>query len=85
MSTLGNPGKFSYCIAEDEAANPWEPLHVELGFGPQDSTITLFGAAGIQEVSEHTARAGRLAPADNCRGARGGLGAGVYADGSMRC
>ncbi len=58
MSTLGNPGKFSYCIAEDEAANPWEPLHVELGFEPGDSTITLFGAAGIQEVSEHTARAG---------------------------
>src|SRR5262249_37461133 len=27
MSTLGNPGKFSYCIAENEEASPWEPLH----------------------------------------------------------
>jgi peroxiredoxin len=58
MSTLGNPGKFAYCIAEDHAANPWEPLHVELGFAAHDNTVTLFGAAGIQEVSEHTARSG---------------------------
>ncbi|HUJ49678.1 MAG TPA: TlpA disulfide reductase family protein, partial [Bryobacteraceae bacterium] len=28
MSALGNPGKFSYCIAENEEENPWEPLHV---------------------------------------------------------
>ncbi len=58
MSTLGNPGKFSYCIAENRAASPWEPLHVEDGFGANDSTVTLFGAAGIQEVSDHTARSG---------------------------
>ena len=31
MSALGNPGKFSYCIAENEEENPWEPLHVEHG------------------------------------------------------
>ena len=36
MSALGNPGKFSYCIAENEEENPWEPLHVELGFKPSD-------------------------------------------------
>src|SRR5262249_13666999 len=28
-STLGNPGKFSYCIAENEEENPWYPLHTE--------------------------------------------------------
>src|SRR6201995_4170436 len=27
-STLGHPGKFSYCIAEDEEDTTWEPLHV---------------------------------------------------------
>ncbi len=58
MSTLGNPGKFSYCIAENLAASPWGPLHAEDGFGATDSTITLFGAGGIQEVSEHNARSG---------------------------
>ena len=25
-STLGHPGKFSYCIAEDEEDTPWKPL-----------------------------------------------------------
>ncbi|MCI0338576.1 MAG: TlpA family protein disulfide reductase [Acidobacteria bacterium] len=59
MSTLGNPGKFAYCIAENEEENPWEPLHVELGFKPEQSTVTLFAAEPPRGVSEHTARSGR--------------------------
>lgn len=41
-STLGNPMKFSLCFAEWEERNPWSPLHVERGFKPEDSVITLF-------------------------------------------
>ena len=26
-STLGHPGKFSYCLAEDEEDSAWLPLH----------------------------------------------------------
>jgi peroxiredoxin len=59
MSTLGNPGKFSYCIAENEEANPWEPLHVELGFKHDESTLTLFAAEPPRGVSEHNARDAR--------------------------
>lgn len=58
MATLGHPGRFSYCIAENHAHSPWEPLHVELGFGARESTVTLFAATGLMEVSEHTARTG---------------------------
>ena len=58
MSALGNPGRFSYCVAENHEASPWEPLHVELGFGQDESTVTLFAAGGLTEVSEHTARTG---------------------------
>jgi peroxiredoxin len=58
MSTLGNPGKFSYCIAENEEESPWEPLHVELGFEPNQSTLTLFAAEPPGGVSEHSARTG---------------------------
>ncbi|MCY3823441.1 MAG: hypothetical protein OXG62_06180 [Nitrospinae bacterium] len=36
-----HPGKYSYCIAENEDANPWEPYHVERGFAPDESTVTL--------------------------------------------
>ena len=58
MSTLGNAGKFSYCIAENEEENPWEPLHVEMGFKPEQSTVTLFAGESPHGVSEHMAREG---------------------------
>ena len=58
MSGLGSPGRFSYCVAENHEESPWEPLHVELGFGQDESTVTLFAAGGLREVSEHTARTG---------------------------
>jgi len=59
MSTLGNPGKFSYCIAENEEENPWEPLHTEFGFDRGRSAVTLFAAEPPHGVSEHNARNGR--------------------------
>ena len=58
MSTLGNAGRFSYCVAESQASSPWAPLHVDLGFDSEESTVTLFAAGGATEVSEHTARTG---------------------------
>ena len=30
-ATLGNPGKYTYCFAEDEEGSCWEPLSVERG------------------------------------------------------
>lgn len=59
MSTLGNPGKFSYCIAENEEENPWEPLHTDFGFERNQSAVTLFAAEPPHGVSEHNAREGR--------------------------
>ena len=31
-STLGHPGKYTYCIAENEEARPFAPYHVEHGY-----------------------------------------------------
>ncbi len=59
MSTLGNPGKFSYCIAENEEENPWPPLHTEFGFDRGQSAVSLFAAEPPHGVSEHNARDGR--------------------------
>ena len=39
---IGHPGKYSYCIAEDEAGNPWEPLSVERGVPAEISAVTVF-------------------------------------------
>ncbi|MBI4587504.1 MAG: hypothetical protein HY725_01580 [Candidatus Rokubacteria bacterium] len=43
-STLGHPGKYTYVIAENEADSPWPPLHVERGFGPEQSVVTVLAA-----------------------------------------
>ena len=42
--TLGHPGKISYVIAENEEESPWTPLHVERGFAPTQSTVTVMAA-----------------------------------------
>jgi peroxiredoxin len=59
MSALGNPGKFSFCIAENEEENPWEPFHVTRGFKREQSAVSLFAAEPPRGVSEHTAPAGK--------------------------
>ncbi len=42
MGVIGNPGKYSLVIGEDEEASPWEPLSVERNFKKEDSTVTIF-------------------------------------------
>jgi hypothetical protein len=44
--TLGHPGKLSYVIAENEAESPWTPLHVERGFRPEQSAVTVIASDG---------------------------------------
>jgi hypothetical protein len=59
MSALGNAGKFSSCIAENEEENPWEPFHVTRGLKREQSAVSLFAAEPPRGVSEHTAPAGK--------------------------
>jgi len=44
MALLGHPGKFTFCMAEDEESSPWEPVHTTLGYGPDESAVTVVGA-----------------------------------------
>ncbi len=41
-SNFGHPGRYTFCIAENEESSPWEPYHVEKGFPLESSTVTLF-------------------------------------------
>jgi hypothetical protein len=41
-SLLSSPGSWSFCIAEDEEGNPWEPFHVTRGMPSGTSTVTAF-------------------------------------------
>ncbi|MES2999570.1 MAG: hypothetical protein V4787_02685 [Pseudomonadota bacterium] len=42
MSTMSHPGEYTFCIAEEEEDNPWEPLHVERGCAPGSDAVTVF-------------------------------------------
>jgi hypothetical protein len=50
MALLGHPGKFTYCLAEDEENSPFPPLHVDLGFKADESVVTVLGAEAPHSV-----------------------------------
>ena len=52
-ATMGQPGKYSYCIAENEAASPWPSLRAERGFAPEVSTVTVLDAEAPHNVNDH--------------------------------
>jgi hypothetical protein len=55
-ATLGNPGKYTFCFAEDEDGSPWEPLSVERGITPGASAVTLFAGEGPRGVVDQASR-----------------------------
>ena len=57
MSTMGHPGRYTYCIGEYEEVSPWEPLHVERGFDVADNTVTLFSGESPIMINDHLSRA----------------------------
>ncbi len=57
-STQGTPAKIAYCVAENEGASPWEPLHVEKGFPPDVSTVTVIGCEGPHNIQDHFSNTG---------------------------
>ena len=52
-STQGNPGKYSFCIAERADRNPWPPLCEEFDFPEGVSSVTVFAGAGFCNVENH--------------------------------
>ncbi len=52
-ATMGHPGKFTYCIAENEAASPWPSLRIERGFGADVSTVTVVGGEAPHNINDH--------------------------------
>jgi len=52
-STLGHPGKYSYCVAENEIESPFAPYHVEHGYRPTDSTVFAIAAEAPHSVTDH--------------------------------
>jgi hypothetical protein len=49
-TTLGHPGKFSYCIAEDEEDTVWQPLSVVRGIPEGTSAVTVMAAMAPRQI-----------------------------------
>jgi len=49
-STLGHPGKYTFCIAEDEEDSPWTPLAQERGVPPGVSGVTVMACEAPRQV-----------------------------------
>lgn len=56
-ATQGQPGKYGFCCAENEAENPWEPLHSERGLRGADSAVTVVAVAGTLNMNSHSKNA----------------------------
>lgn len=54
-SCFGHPGKFTYCIGEDESRSPWTPLHAERGIPAEESAVTLFAGEAPHQVANQLA------------------------------
>ena len=50
MALLGHPGKFTYCLGEDEEHSPFAPMHQDLGFDAEDTVVTVIGAEAPHSV-----------------------------------
>jgi hypothetical protein len=49
-STLGHPGKISYCVSEDEEQSNWLPLAEERGVPPFASAVTVMAAGAPRQI-----------------------------------
>ncbi len=58
-ATLGQPGKFTMCFAENEERSDWEPLHVERGFARDESTVTAFAGGAPMGFIDQLSRDAR--------------------------
>ena len=54
-ATLGHPGKYTYCIAENEEESPWAPYHVEQGLRPEDDCVFVIASEAPHSASNHVA------------------------------
>jgi hypothetical protein len=55
-ATLGNPGKYTFCFAEDESDPDWMPLSVARGLPAGRSAVTLFHGDGVTALMDQKSR-----------------------------
>ena len=55
-AVMGNPGKYTFCFAEDESDADWSTLAQDRGFERSESVINLFAGEGLQPIVDQKSR-----------------------------
>lgn len=55
-ATLGNPGKYTFCFAEDESDTDWPTLAQDQGFSREQSAVSVFAGDGVQAIVDQRSR-----------------------------
>ena len=55
-ATHGNPGKLSFCFAEDESGSPWTSLAESRGLPPGADAVTVFAGEGPRTIVDQKSR-----------------------------
>jgi hypothetical protein len=50
-SSVGHPGKYTLCFAENPPTPPWESLAVERGYSADDTTVTIMATEGPRQIA----------------------------------
>ncbi len=63
MSTFSQPGRFTFCIAENEAESPWPSLAETKGFGAEENVVTAVNVEGpCMAWDDASGEPGRMLP-----------------------
>ncbi len=55
-STMGSPGRYSFCFAENEDNTSWLPISSEYGAPAGESAVTLLTGDGLQPIADERSR-----------------------------
>lgn len=55
-ATFGNPGRYTFCFAENERNTTWTPLATDFGIKPGTSAVTLLAADGFHTIYDERSR-----------------------------
>lgn len=81
-STIGHPGKYSYCIAESDDVRPreWPPFHARRGLPAEASAVTVFAGEAPHYANNHHSNdaEGVLRTVAGVMAASGALNGGAY-------
>lgn len=56
MDTIGTPLKWSFCTAENQERNPWQPFHVEQGFDRDTNMVCVTSMRNQIEIADFVSK-----------------------------